>query len=267
MEAAMSDPVLIEKSDGVLVLTLNRPERKNALTLEMHRMLGGAIEAANDDRAIRAILIQANGDMFTAGQDVAEFLKINAGGTAGQSPGPPSAQPLGTPLLQALVNATKPLVAAVHGRAVGIGLTLLLHCDLVYVAEDALLSSPFVNLALLPEAASSLLLPARIGHVRAFQLFALGEAIDGRTAAAWGLANAALPAAEVQAKARAAAQALARQPPAAVAITKALMRDPAAISARMEAEIIHFDVQLKSPEAKEAFEAFLEKRPVDFTKF
>ena len=262
----MSDPVLIEKSDGVLVLTLNRPERKNALTLEMHRTLGDAIEAANDDRAIRAILIQANGDMFTAGQDVAEFLEINAGGTAGQSPGPPSAQPLGTPLLQALVNATKPLVAAVHGRAVGIGLTLLLHCDLVYVAEDALLSSPFVNLALLPEAASSLLLPARIGHARAFAMFVLGEAVDGKTAAAWGIANAAVPASELRARARAAAEAIAARAPASVTQTKALMRDAPAIAAQMEKEGKVFAAQLKSREAKEAFDAFAQKRAPDFSK-
>lgn len=254
----MSERVLIDQADGVLTLTLNRPERKNALTADMYRSLGGAIDAANDDRGVRAILIQANGDMFTAGNDVSEFAEIGAGEVLGR---PSAAQ-----LLTALTQARKPLVAAVHGRAVGIGLTLLLHCDLVYVAETALLSCPFVSLGLVPEAASSLLLPARIGHVRAFALFALGETIDGRTAEAWGIANAALPAGEVQARARAAAQALARQPAAAVGITKALMRDTPAISRRLDEELVHFYAQLRSPEAKEAFQAFFEKRPADFSK-
>lgn len=260
----MSDRVLIDKAAGVLTITLNRPEKKNALTVEEYGRLGGAIDAANDDAEIRAILIQARGDMFTAGHDVSEFAQINASGP--DEPGAGAARPSGEPFLLALANARKPLVAAVHGRAVGIGLTMLLHCDLVYVAEDALLSCPFVNLALVPEAASSLLLPARIGHVRAFELFVLGMPIDGRTAAAWGIANAALPADEVQAKARAAAQALAAKPAAAVRVTKALMRDIPSTIQRIDQEFGHFYAQLKSPEAKEAFSAFFEKRPPDFSK-
>ncbi|MDB5447971.1 MAG: enoyl-CoA hydratase, partial [Phenylobacterium sp.] len=162
----MTDQVLIEKAGGVLTLTLNRPEKKNSLTPQMYAALGQAIAGADHDREVRAVLIQANGDMFTAGNDLGEFAAINAGEVSGR----PSAQPL----LEALAGSKKPLVAAVHGRAVGVGLTMLLHCDLVFVAEDALLSSPFVNLALVPEAASSLLLPARIGHARAFSMFALG---------------------------------------------------------------------------------------------
>jgi enoyl-CoA hydratase/carnithine racemase len=255
----MTEHVLIEKAGGVLVLTLNRPDKKNALTAAMYRSLARAIEGAQQEPQVRAVLLQAKGDMFTAGNDMGEFAALNRG----ESTEPPSA----SDLLRVLAQARTPLVAAVQGRAVGIGLTLLLHCDLVYVAEDALLSSPFVNLALVPEAASSLLLPARIGHVRAFEMFALGRAIDGRTAAAWGLANAAAPAGEVQAQARAAAEALAQRPPAAVRVTKALMRDAALISARVEEELVHFHAQLKSPEAKEAFAAFFEKRPADFSRF
>jgi enoyl-CoA hydratase/carnithine racemase len=255
----MTEQVLIEKAGGVMTLTLNRPEKKNSLTPEMYRALADAIGAADDDAQTRVVLLQAKGDMFTAGNDLAEFAGINSGEVSGR----PAAQPF----LEALANARTPLVAAVQGRAVGVGLTLLLHCDLVYVAEDALLSSPFVNLALAPEAASSLLLTARIGHVRAFELFALGQAIDGRTAAAWGLANAALPAGEVQAKARAAAEALAQRPPSSVAVTKALMREPAVLTQRIRDEFVHFGAQLKSPEAKEAFAAFMEKRPADFSKF
>ena len=264
----MSERVLIDKAGGVLTITLNRPEKKNALTSADYTRLGGAIDAANDEPEVRAILLQANGDMFTAGHDVSEFAAINAGDSGVRPSGdrPASDRPSGEPFLLALANARKPLVAAVHGRAVGIGLTMLLHCDLVYVAEDALLSCPFVSLALIPEAASSLLLPARIGHVRAFEMFTLGTPIDGRTAAAWGIANAALPAGEVQAKARAAAQALAAQPATAVRVTKALMRDVPAMTQRIDQEFGHFYAQLKSPEAREAFTAFFEKRPADFSK-
>jgi len=257
----MSDYVLAEKSEGVLTLTLNRPEKKNALTRAMYQALGEAIDGAADDAEVRCVLIQANGDMFTAGNDLADFAAVNAGDPAAKQ-----AQAQGNPLLRALGRAKTPLVAAVQGRAVGVGVTMLLHCDLVYVAEDALLSTPFVNLALLPEAASSLLLPARIGHARAFSMFVLGEAIDGRTAAAWGLANAALPVSQVQAKARTAAQAVAARPPASVAITKALMREPERLAERMEVEGRHFIAQLKSAEAKEAFAAFAEKRAPDFSK-
>jgi len=256
----MTEHVLSETSAGVLTLTLNRPEKKNALTRAMYQALGDAIDGAADDPNVRCVLIQANGDMFTAGNDLADFAAVNAGdATANQ------AREGGNPLLAALARAKTPLVAAVHGRAVGVGVTMLLHCDLVYVAEDALLTTPFVNLALVPEAASSLLLPARIGHARAFSMFVLGEAVDGKTAAAWGIANAAVPAGELRAKARAAAEAVAARAAASVAITKALMRDNEAIAERMNVEGRHFAAQLKSPEAKEAFAAFAEKRAPDFS--
>lgn len=257
----MTEHVLIEKAGGVLTLTLNRPEKKNALTRAMYQALGEAIDEAADDKDVRCVLIQANGDMFTAGNDLGDFAAVNAGDATANR-----AREGGNPLLAALGRARIPLVAAVHGRAVGVGVTMLLHCDLVYVAEDALLTTPFVNLALVPEAASSMLLPARIGHARAFSMFVLGEAVDGRTAAAWGIANAAVPAGELRAKARAAAEAVAARPASSVAITKALMRDPAGIAARMDEEGRHFAAQLKSPEAKEAFAAFAQKRAPDFSK-
>lgn len=257
----MTEHVLIEKAGGVLTLTLNRPEKKNALTRAMYAALGGAIDGANDDPSVRCVLIQANGDMFTAGNDLADFAAVNAGDPEAQK-----AQRDGNPLLAALGRAKKPLVAAVQGRAVGVGLTMLLHCDLVFVAEDALLTTPFVNLALLPEAASSILLPARIGHARAFSMFVLGEAVTGRQAEAWGIANAALPAGEVHARARAAAEAVAARPPASVAITKSLMREPEQLAQRMALEGQHFIAQLASAEAKEAFAAFAEKRAPDFSK-
>ncbi|WP_374572930.1 enoyl-CoA hydratase-related protein [Phenylobacterium sp.] len=257
----MSEHILRDVSAGVLTLTMNRPEKKNALTRAMYQALGDGIDQAEFDKDVRCILIQGEGDMFTAGNDLADFAAANAGDASANE-----ARRGGNPLLAALARAKTPIVAAVNGRAVGVGVTMLMHCDLVFVSEDALLTTPFVNLALVPEAASSMLLPARIGHARAFSMFVLGEAVDARKAVDWGIANAAVPTAELRARARAAAEAVAARPPAAVAITKALMRDPAAIAERMDEEGRHFAAQLKSPEAAEAFAAFREKRAPDFTK-
>lgn len=257
----MTDHIRSETSNGVLTLTINRPEKKNALTREMYQALADGIGGADRDAAIRCVLIQAEGDAFTAGNDLGDFAAFSAGDSGART-----ARLHGNPFLLALANAVKPIVAAVHGRAVGVGTTMLLHCDMVFVSEDALLTTPFVNLALVPEAASSLLLPARIGHARAFAMFALGEAVDGKTAAAWGLANAVCARSELRTKARAAAEAIAARPPSAVSITKALMRDAAALVARMAAEGTHFTAQLQSPEAREAFAAFAEKRPPNFSQ-
>ena len=256
----MTEHVLIDKRDGVLTLTLNRPEKKNALTPEMYAALGDAIDGAPSDPDVRCILIQANGDMFTAGNDLSDFAKAGSG----QAPPARGERRGGSALITALARATTPIVAAVQGRAVGVGVTMLLHCDLVFIAEDALLTTPFVNLALVPEAASSILLPARIGHARAFSMFVLGEAVTGKQAADWGLANLALPAGEVPVRARAAAEQIAARPPAAVTITKQLMRESERYLARIAEEGGHFTAQLKSPEAREAFAAFAEKRKPDF---
>ena len=253
----MSEQVIVERSGGVLTLTLNRPEKKNALTAEMYGVLGGAIDGAVNDPDVRCILLQGNGDSFTAGNDLSEFAAINAGKRERAS---------GNALVSALARASTPIVAAVHGRAVGIGTTMLLHCDLVFVTEDAMLTTPFVNLALVPVAGSSVLLPARIGHARAFAMFVLGEPVDGRTAAAWGIANAVVPSTELRARARAAADAIAARPAAAVRITKRLMRDAAALSARIDEEHRHFSAQLASAEAREAFAAFQQKRTPDPSK-
>jgi enoyl-CoA hydratase/carnithine racemase len=250
----MTDYVRSDVSNGVLTLTLNRPEKKNALTREMYEALADGIDGAGQNPDIRCVLIQAEGDTFTAGNDLSDFAAANRGE-------PDSVRSGGNPMLVALSRATTPLVAAVNGRAVGVGTTMLLHCDLVFVSDDALLTTPFVNLALVPEAASSLTLPARIGHARAFSMFVLGEAVDAKKAVDWGIANAACPAAELRKRARAAADAIAARPASAVTITKALMRDPAAMAARMEAEGVHFAKQLKSADAREAFAAFAAKRP------
>jgi enoyl-CoA hydratase/carnithine racemase len=257
----MSPHVVVSQSGGVLTLSLNRPEKKNALSDEMYGALADAMAAAEADPAVKVMLIRGEGGSFTVGNDLADFAKANAEGNASIN----DDQNVGR-FLKALAKATKPLVAAVKGHAVGVGATMLLHCDLVYVAEDAKLSTPFVNLALSPEAASSLTLPSRIGHARAFAMFALGEVVSGVTAAAWGIANAALPAGEVEAKARAAADLLCTRPLGAVITTKALMRDVDALAGRMDEEGVLFAARLETPEAAEAFAAFAERRPPDFSK-
>ena len=257
----MTDHILTSLAGGVLTLTLNRPEKKNALTRAMYRALGDAIDQAEFDPEVRCILFQGEGDMFTAGNDMGDFAAANAGDATAVE-----ARREGNPLLAALARAKTPLVAAVNGRAVGVGVTMLLHCDLVFVSDDALLTTPFVNLALVPEAASSHTLPSRIGHVRAFSMFVLGEAVDAKKAVDWGIANSAVPRAELRATALAAAQAVAARAPASVILTKGLMRDAEALADRMAEEGVHFAAQLKSPEAAEAFAAFAQKRKPDFSK-
>jgi len=158
----MTEHIKIEKSDGILSLTMARPDKKNALTNAMYGALADAIEGAETDPSVRVLLIRGEGDMFTAGNDVGEFAAIATGAVQGE-------RHVGR-FLQALAKSSRPLVAAVQGRAVGIGTTMLLHCDLVVLAENALLSTPFVSLALVPEASSSLLMPLRIGYARAFEM-------------------------------------------------------------------------------------------------
>lgn len=259
----MTEHVLIDRAGGVLTLTLNRPERKNALTRAMYATLRDAVAGADADPQVRCILLQGEGDLFTAGNDIADFAAVSTGEASRE--GGAASEVHG--LLDALARTSTPVVAAVHGRTVGIGVTLLLHCDLVYLTDDASLKTPFADLGLTPEAASSLLLPARIGHVRAFSMFVLGEVISAQTALAWGLANGVVAGGELRAHARAAAEAVAARPATAVAITKALMREPEAIAGRIAEEIVHFTDRLKSPEALEAFMAFAEKRKPDFSKF
>ena len=256
----MSEPVRTALANGVLTITLARAEKKNAITQAMYSVLAEATTRARTDDDVRVLLFTAEGDSFSAGNDIADFIAIGSGG-GGQVVDAPVFQ-----FLKSLAELDKPAVAAVRGRAVGIGLTLLLHCDMVVVAEDALLSTPFVNLALAPEAASSLLLPMVIGHQRAFEMFALGEPIDGHTALAWGIANRSVPSAEVDATAAAIAAKLAARAPNSIRKTKVLMRNAEAIWGLMQREGEAFGSQLQSPEAMEAFMAFSQKRAPDFSK-
>jgi len=255
----MSDHIRVLIDQGVMRITFARPEKKNAITNAMYGALADALSQAERDVSVRAVLFDAEGDAFTAGNDLGDFAAVASGALK-------RSEMRVHEFLATLARARKPYVAAVTGLAVGVGVTMLLHCDLVYVAEDAKLTTPFVGLALVPEAASSWLLPARIGHARAYAMFALGEAIDGRTAAAVGIANAALPAREVKDKGLAAARALAKQPAGALQATKALMRDAEAIAAVMARESEIFTARLKTAEAAEAFQAFAQRRAPDFTK-
>ena len=223
----------------------------------MYRAATEALEAARNNAAIRVVLFGSEGDAFTAGNDLADFADAAAGKRD---------QLQAHGFIEALARADKPIVAAVPGLAVGVGTTMLLHCDLVFVAETAKLSTPFVNLALVPEAASSMLLPARIGHVRAFAMFALGETLSGPEAFALGLANKVLPRDEVLPAAREAARTLATRPLGAVVATKKLMRDQERILAQMNGESALFKDRLQTAEAREAFSAFAERRQPDFTK-
>jgi len=245
--------IRIAVADGVMTITLDRPAKKNAITDAMYGAMAAAFRQAAGDAAIRAVLIEGEGPDFCAGNDIGMFAASAQGDFD-------LAASNTDPFLTALSTCPKPLVAAVTGRAIGIGTTMLLHCDLVYVADDAQLATPFIDLGLVPEAASARLMPARIGHVRAFGLFALGDRISGAEAVALGIANRALPAAEVRAAASEAARILAGKPASALAATKALMRDDMAIAAALAADRDAFLAQLTTHEAAAAFAAFAARK-------
>lgn len=248
----MSEEHIVVSRDGaVLEIRFNRPEKKNAITNAMYGVMADAAAQAQGEPAIRAVLVTANGDFFSAGNDLKDFAAQSTGAFEGP-------RHVGR-FLENVIAAEKPIVAGVQGHAVGVGTTMLFHCDLVYIAEDARLTMPFVDLGLVPENASSLTVVERLGHARAFALLGLGEPLLGRDAAAWGLANAALPAAEVEPRARAAAHALAQKPPESLRLTKSLMRDREALIARMQREGDLFAERLTSPEAMQAFSAFLQR--------
>ena len=254
----MTEHVKAEIADGVMTLTLQRPEKKNALTGAMYDAMSDALKRAEADTSVRVVLFQGDGDSFTAGNDLADFASQARGESAVDSPAHHFIETIG--------RAAKPMVAAVQGNAVGVVTTMLLHCDLVYLAENARLMTPFVNLALVPEAASSWLLPLRIGHARAYAMFALGEPMEASAALACGLANAVVPQGELRKRAHDAAITLTKRPAGALKLTKKLMRDHERIAAQMAEESQLFKERLKTPEAREAFAAFAERRPPDFTR-
>lgn len=254
----MSEDVKVGRADGICELRFDRPARKNAITAAMYAALADALEQAAADGAVRVALVTGSQEAFTAGNDLGDFL--NNPPTGPESPV--------HRFLRALAAFPKPLVAAVCGPAVGIGTTMLLHCDLVYAGDNASLSLPFVNLGLCPEAGSSLLLPALAGHQRAAEKLLLGEPFDAVEARELGIVNRVLPAAEVEAFARSQAAKLASRPLSSLIATKALMKQPRAEAVReamlREGEV--FGRMLREPAAREAFSAFLEKRKPDFSK-
>ncbi|WP_019142000.1 enoyl-CoA hydratase [Noviherbaspirillum massiliense] len=251
--------ILTSKANGILTIEFNRPEKKNAITAAMYQMMADALNDGEKDSSVRVILITGKPEIFTAGNDLEDFLKNTS-----ISSDRPVAQ-----FMRALSTATKPVMAAVAGAAVGIGTTMLMHCDLVYAAENAKFSMPFTQLGLCPEFASSLLLPQVAGYQRAAEKLLLGEAFSAREAYEMGLVSKVLPVAELAAFAQGQAAKLAALPAASLRVTKRLMKSNhgGAVEARMVEENRHFGQMLGAPEAKEAFTAFFEKRKPDFTKF
>ncbi|HYE96266.1 MAG TPA: enoyl-CoA hydratase [Rubricoccaceae bacterium] len=243
----------------VLRLTLARPEKKNALTRGMYTALADTLDEAAADPAVRVVLLHGEGGTFTAGNDLGDFLS---------DPPRDETSPVFR-FLRTVRDFPKPLLAAVEGHAVGIGTTLLLHCDLAYAAPTARFQLPFVNLGLVPEAASSLLLPLAVGPQRAAAWLLFGEPFSADEAVQAGLIAAVVPAGALLDHAMARARALAERPPAAVRLTKALLRRAGAgsVAEAMEVEAGHFVERLAAPEAQEALAAFLEKRLPDFSRF
>ncbi|WP_053213383.1 enoyl-CoA hydratase-related protein [Pseudomonas sp. Q12-87] len=248
----MTETLLLERERGLLTLRLNRAHKKNALTRDMYSQLAQALAMADADPQIRAVLLTGSSDCFTAGNDIVDFLEQ-----------PPN--DLDNPVFHfmlALLDCRKPVIAAVAGPAVGIGTTLLLHCDLVYVSRDARLRVPFVNLGLCPEFGSSLILPRLLGQARAAQLLLLGEGFSGEQAAAWGIATEALDSGDAAfARARDAALRFESLPPEAVRISKQLMKAPDREHLRkvIEEEGTLFTQRLRSPEALAALSGFINR--------
>ncbi|MBG6080870.1 enoyl-CoA hydratase/carnithine racemase [Rubrivivax gelatinosus] len=248
---------------GVATIEIARPEKKNALTIAMYEAMAAALEAAVADPAVRAVLITGQPGIFTSGNDIEDFMAR-----------PPAEGPeaMDSPVfrfMRALLNCDKPVVAAVTGAAIGIGTTMLLHCDFVYVSDEARLAMPFTSLGLVPEFASSLMVPQLMGHARAAEKLLLGDAFTPEQAVECGIANAVLPAGEVVAHARRVAERFNALPPGAVRESKQLLRGPQrnAVLEAMRTEGERFTRRLRSPEATEAFQAFFQKRKPDFSKF
>lgn len=255
----MSQLVEISIVNRVLRIALNRPEKKNALTLEMYAAMTDALKGAATNSEVRVAILYGEGGNFTSGNDLFDFLND-----------PPKDQNSAVfQFLRAASTFPKPLIAAVDGHAVGIGTTILFHCDLAYAASSAKFQLPFVNLGLVPEAASSLLLPKTVGTKRAAELLLFGERFSGDEALANGLVNEVVPAENLVERAIERAETLAKMPPASLRLSKHLLRAPDAdeIQSTIAKEGEHFVQALTGAEAQEALSAFIEKRPPDFSKF
>jgi enoyl-CoA hydratase/carnithine racemase len=245
----MAEHVLVSQADGVCELRLNRPEKRNAITLAMYEALWAGMVQAEADDSVRVILLSGAGAGFTAGNDLNDFVT-----GAPLSESHPTAR-----FVRLLPKIRKVLIAAVHGAAIGIGATMLLHCDLVVAARSIRLAMPFVKLGLVPEAGSSLLLPRLIGHQRAAELLLLGTPIDAAAALSMGLVNRVVEDEKLLEEARALARAVAELPPGAVWATKQLLRSETGVAARVEEELQTFQERLGSAEFKNAAQAFFNK--------
>ncbi len=257
----MTDHIVTARDGAIVRLAFNRPEKKNAITAAMYAALADGIVAADRDDGVRAVLFESRGDMFTSGNDIADFMSGAA------TPGPGNEKPSVIRFLEAIASAEKPLIASVQGPAVGVGVTMLLHCDLVFASERATFHTPFVDLGVVPEAASSLLMPMIAGHQRAAEMLLAGRKIDAARAREFGFVNEVVAADALAETALAAARAIADKAPAAMKLTKMLMKgDRETILKRMREEGAHFAAQLKSAEFQEAGMAFMQKRKPDFSK-
>ncbi len=244
--------------NGVATIEIARPEKMNALTMAMYDAMAQALHAAKADPTVHSVLITGQPGIFTSGNDLEDFVKQPPAGDDSKV----------FQFMTALMACDKPVIAAVTGQAVGIGVTMLLHCDLVYVADDARMSMPFVALGLVPEFGSSLTVPQAMGMRRAAEKLMLCDPITPEQAVDCGIANAVLPPLEVLPHARRVAERFNQLPPSGVRETKRLMRAPTldAVRAAMKAEATEFTARLRGPEAREAFQAFFEKRKPDFSK-
>jgi enoyl-CoA hydratase/carnithine racemase len=260
----VTQEIEIAVAEGVQVIRFRRPEKKNAFTAPMYAAMSQALDAAESDDAIAVNVFIGSGGVFSAGNDINDFLRraqATAGGNGGGIPTP------SLDFIRRLPRVTKPMIAAVDGLAIGVGATMLLHCDLVYATPGASLRTPFLDLGLVQEAASSITAPARMGYPRAFELICLGEPFTAERALHAGLINAVVPADELEATALKAARRLAAKPRQALMTSRRLLRQHLPdLGAMIDAEAAAYQVLMVSPEAREAFTAFLEKRPPDFAK-
>ncbi len=254
----MTDKIELREEDGILRVAFNHVEKKNSILPEMYVALNEAFDRAANERSIRALLLESRGDIFTAGNDMASFLDLQD-------------QSQTNPTLKWMKQAAlseKPLIAAVNGPAIGIGVTILCSFDLVYAAEEATFLTPFVNLGAVPEAGSSMLMPGSLGWQRAAEFLLTGEKVSARRAYDMGLVNKVVPRAELEETALAAARNIASKPPESVRLTKKLMKgDTTALIDWIDHEMVMFGERAQSEELREAVGAFLEKRKPDFSRF
>lgn len=255
-----------QRESYIQTIRINRADKKNALTPEMYLAIAEALRSAQSDKKVRVTVLTGSGDSFTAGNDIGDFVttsnapKGEKSITQGQAPFPA--------FLAALMAADKPVIAAVNGLAIGVGTTMLMHCDLVYASDTARFSLPFVNLGAVPEAGSSVLIPNMVGRMRAMELFLLGDQFKAPQAKQMGFVNEIFPADQLMHEVMAIAARLAAKPPSAVRETKRLVRENGVLLKKaIREEGRTFDAQLRTPESKEAMKAFAERRAADFSRF